>query len=72
MYSHAMLNDLEFWTLKQGRDGLTRVSGRVSGQGQRESWVTSTEDAEADVLKRWATEHMEQLGFMPSWARAWL
>jgi hypothetical protein len=27
--------------------------------------------AEGDVLKRWAAEHLERLGFMLSWVRAW-
>jgi hypothetical protein len=31
-----------------------------------------TEEAEGDVLRRWAAEHLERLGFMPSWVWAWL
>jgi len=67
-----VLNDFEFWTMKEGADGLTRISVRVSGQGQRDSWVAASGEAEADVLKRWAAEHLEQLGFTPAWERAWL
>jgi hypothetical protein len=67
-----VFGDFEFWTMKKGADGLTRISVRVSGQGRPESWVVATDEAEADVLKRWAAEHLEQLGFVPLWARAWL
>jgi hypothetical protein len=45
MYSAPMVDDLEFWTLKSGPDGLTRISVRVSGQGRRDSWLTPTEEA---------------------------
>ena len=72
MYSPPMVDDLEFWTLKDGPDGLTRINVRVSGQGPRESWRTPTEEAEGEVPRRWAAEQMEQLGFMPSWARGGL
>jgi hypothetical protein len=63
-----VLDQFEFWTMKAGADGLTRISVRMSGQGQRESWLVATDEAEADVLKRWAAEHLERLGFMPVWA----
>jgi hypothetical protein len=66
-----VLSDFEFWTLKNGPDGLTRISVRVSGKGQRKSWLVATEEAEGDVMKRWAAEHLEWLGFMPTWGRAW-
>jgi hypothetical protein len=72
MYDAPMLDEFEFWSLKQGPEGLTRISVRVSGQRRQESWLTPTEKAEGDVLKRWATEHLERLGFMPSWVRVWL
>jgi hypothetical protein len=62
---------LEPYFIRPGPDGLTRISVRVSGQGQREWWLASTGEAEGDVMKRWAAEHMERLGFMPSWVRGW-
>jgi hypothetical protein len=65
------LDQFEFWTLKEGADGLTRISVRVSSQGQRDSWLVASDEAEAEVLKRWAAEHIEMLGFLPPWARAW-
>ena len=58
--------------MKEGADGLTRISVRVSGQGRRDSWLAATDEAEAEVMKRCAAEHLERLGFMPLWARAWL
>jgi hypothetical protein len=42
-------DEFEFWTMKAGPDGLTRISVRASGQGQRESWVIDSEEAERDV-----------------------
>ncbi len=66
-----MLDQFEFWTMKAGADGLTRISVRVSGQGRHASWLVASDEAEADVLKRWAAEHIEMLGFLPLSARAW-
>jgi hypothetical protein len=66
-----MLDQFEFRTMKEGADGLTRISVRVSGQGRRDSWLVASDDAEADVLKRWAAEHIERLRFIPVRARAW-
>jgi hypothetical protein len=61
-------HELEFWTIKAGPDGLSRVSVRVSGQGRHSSWLISSEDAEPDVLTRWAEFHLELAGFIPAWA----
>jgi hypothetical protein len=49
-----MLDQFEFWTIKEGEDSLTRIGVRVSGEGRHASWLVATDDAEADVLKRWA------------------
>jgi hypothetical protein len=62
MYDPAMLDDFEFWSLREGPDGRRRIGVRVSGQGRRESWLTPSEEAEGDVLKRWAAEHLERVG----------
>jgi hypothetical protein len=65
-------DDFEFWTLKAGPDGLTRINVRPSGRGRRESWLIATQEAERDILKRWAAFHLEQVGFLPAWVRPWL
>jgi hypothetical protein len=64
-------DELEFWTMKAGPDGLTRISVRASGRGRQESWVVETEEAEQAVLRRWAAFHLEHVGFLTAWARAW-
>ena len=58
--------------MKAGPDGLTRISVRPSGRDRRESWVIASEEAEHDILKRWAAFHPEQVGFLPAWVRPWL
>jgi hypothetical protein len=39
-------DEFEFWTMKAGPDGLTRISVRPSGRqrGRRESWVIASEE----------------------------
>lgn len=66
-----MGDDLEFWSLKPGPDGLTRISVRPSGQGRRASWVVESDEAEQNILKRWAAFHLERVGFLPVWVTAW-
>jgi hypothetical protein len=38
----------------------------------REWWLIASEEAERDILKRWAAFHLERVGFLPAWVRAWL
>jgi hypothetical protein len=38
----------------------------------RESWLIASEEAERDILKRWAAFHLERVGFLPAWVRPWL
>jgi hypothetical protein len=54
-------DEFEFWTMKAGPDGLTRISVRASGRGRHESWVIASEEAERDILKRWAAFHLDGL-----------
>jgi hypothetical protein len=65
-----MLDQFEFWTMKEGTDGLTRSASACRVRGGETPGSRRPDEAEGDVMKRWAAEHLERLGFMLLWARA--
>src|SRR4030095_16900988 len=59
----AVVPLLEFFSIRPGPDGLSRITRRPERQGIAESWVVDSSAAEEAVLLRWARFHIEVLGF---------
>ena len=53
---------LEFYSIRPGPDGLSRITRRPERRGIEESWLVDSAAAEAAVLLCWARFHFEVIG----------